>query len=145
MGLYLVQKWPSEVFFAKRCSQKFHKIHRKTPVPESLFKQSCKPEASNFIKKKTLAQVFSCGFCEISKNTFFTEHLWTTASASPLVIYFLVCSISRHPWKYISIDRRYFYCISTTHMTSICNKKTFRQKYCLFMFEQMSLQNFIIL
>ena len=29
---------------------------------------------------KSLAQVFSCEFCEISKNTFFTEHLWTTAS-----------------------------------------------------------------
>ena len=26
------------------------------------------------------AQVFSYEFCEISKNTFFTEHLWTTAS-----------------------------------------------------------------
>ena len=36
----------------------------------------------NFIKKETLAWVFSCGFCEISKNTFFTEHLWTTASVS---------------------------------------------------------------
>ena len=32
------------------------------------------------MKKETLAQVFSCDFCEISKNTFFTEHLWTTAS-----------------------------------------------------------------
>ena len=28
----------------------------------------------------TLAQVFSCEFCEISKKTFFTEHHWTTAS-----------------------------------------------------------------
>ena len=36
------------------------------------------PEVCNFIKKETLAQVFSCEFCEISKNTFFTEHLWTT-------------------------------------------------------------------
>ena len=26
--------------------------------------------ACNFIKKETLAQVFSCEFCEISKNTF---------------------------------------------------------------------------
>ena len=26
-------------------------------------------------KKDTLAQVFFCGFCEIFKNTFFTEHL----------------------------------------------------------------------
>ena len=37
-------------------------------------------EACNFIKKETLAQVFSCEFCEISKNTFFTEHLWAAAS-----------------------------------------------------------------
>ena len=35
-------------------------------------------EPCNFIKKETLAQVFSCEFCEISRNTFFTEHLWTT-------------------------------------------------------------------
>ena len=27
--------------------------------------------ACNFIKKETLAQVFSCEFCEISKSTFF--------------------------------------------------------------------------
>ena len=31
-------------------------------------------------KKETLAQVFSCELCEISKNTFLTEHFWTTAS-----------------------------------------------------------------
>ena len=29
------------------------------------------PEACNFVKKESLAQVFSCDFCEISKNTFF--------------------------------------------------------------------------
>ena len=34
----------------------------------------------NFIKKEILAQVFSCEFCEISKNTFFTKYLWATAS-----------------------------------------------------------------
>ena len=33
-------------------------------------------QTCNFIKKETLAQVFSCEFCEISKNTFFKEHLW---------------------------------------------------------------------
>ena len=27
-------------------------------------------EASNFIQKETLAQLFSCEICEISKNTF---------------------------------------------------------------------------
>ena len=36
--------------------------------------------ACNFVKKETLVQVFPCEFCEISKNTFFTEHLWVTAS-----------------------------------------------------------------
>ena len=34
----------------------------------------------NFIKIETLAQMFSCEFWEISKKTFFTEHLWTSAS-----------------------------------------------------------------
>ena len=34
--------------------------------------------------KKTLAQVFSCEFCEVSKSTFFTEHLWATVSEAGL-------------------------------------------------------------
>ena len=34
----------------------------------------------NFIKKEALAQVFSCEFCQISKNTFLKEHFWATAS-----------------------------------------------------------------
>ena len=37
-------------------------------------------ETCNFIKKETLAHVFSCEFCEISKKAFFTELLWATAS-----------------------------------------------------------------
>ena len=32
--------------------------------------------------KTPLAEVFSCEFCEISKNTFFTEHLRTAAAIS---------------------------------------------------------------
>ena len=31
-------------------------------------------------QKESLAQVFFCEFCEISKNTFFTEYVWKTAS-----------------------------------------------------------------
>ena len=31
-----------------------------------------------FIKKESLTQAFSCEFCEVSKNTFFTEHFRTT-------------------------------------------------------------------
>ena len=49
----------------------------------------------NFIKKKTLAQVFSCESWEISKNTFFTEHLWATASTN-----------FRHPQKYATWTKR---------------------------------------
>ena len=50
--LLAFQKQPPEVFYEKRCSWKFRKIHRKTPL-----------------------------VCEIFKNTFFTEHLRTAASA----------------------------------------------------------------
>ena len=40
----------------------------------------------NFIKKETLTQVFSCKFCEISKNTFF--HRTPLVAASVLPKYF---------------------------------------------------------
>ena len=36
--------------------------------------------AFNFIKKETLAQVFSCEFCEILKDIFFVEHIRVTTS-----------------------------------------------------------------
>ena len=39
------------------------------------------PQVCNFIQKETLAQGFSCKFCEISKNTFFTKQLQENASA----------------------------------------------------------------
>ena len=38
LNIFKKQKQPPKVFFKKRCSQKFRKIHRKTPVPEPLFK-----------------------------------------------------------------------------------------------------------
>ena len=39
-------------------------------------------ETCKVIKKEILALVFSCDLCKISKNTFFTEHVWATASIS---------------------------------------------------------------
>ena len=53
-------------------------------MPGSLFNK-IRGAACNFIKNVTLAQVFSCGFCEILKTPFFIEHLRVTAfvSASP--------------------------------------------------------------
>ena len=54
-----------------RCSVKkvFLKISH-TCVWVSFFNKVC------LLKKETLAQVFSCEFCEIFKNTFFTKHLF---------------------------------------------------------------------
>ena len=40
--------------------------------------------ACNLIKEETLAKVFSCEFCAISKNTFFTEQLRTAVSTKNL-------------------------------------------------------------
>ena len=54
--------------------------------------------ACNFIKKETLTQVFSCEFCKIFKNTFFTERLRTTASAD----YLWVKNYDLPNWKQVS-------------------------------------------
>ena len=37
-----------------------------------------------------MAQLFSCEFCEISKNTLFTEHLRTTASIFYKILFWQV-------------------------------------------------------
>ena len=40
--------------------------------------------------KEALAQVFSCEFCEFSKNSFLTEHVWATASFFISIFYFML-------------------------------------------------------
>ena len=47
--------------------------------------QRCFVQACNFNKKETMAQVFSCEFCDISKNTFFTNYLRKTAPGSIII------------------------------------------------------------
>ena len=49
--------------------------------------------ACNSIKKETLAQVFSCEFCQISKNTFFIERLCWMLLLKSLWIYQKVSDI----------------------------------------------------
>ena len=45
-----------------------------------MFQNWYSTESINYtIKKETLAQVFSCEFCKIFKNTFFVKHLRITA------------------------------------------------------------------
>ena len=80
----------------QRCSIKkvvlrnFTKIKGKHLCQSPSFNKvaALRSQVCNFIKKETLAQEFSCAFCEIFKNIFFTEHLWVTGR---LLLYFLSC------------------------------------------------------
>ena len=65
--------------------------------------------ACKFIKKETLAQVFSCEFREMSKDNFFAEHLWTTA-------YNKSQNKSKHRWTKVEM--------STTRMNTSEHKWT---------------------
>ena len=67
----------------RRCSvrkdvlRNFSKFIGKNP---SLFFNEVAGLRPATLLKKRLAQLFSCKFCGISNNTFFTEHLCATAS-----------------------------------------------------------------
>ena len=58
------------------------KLFSRSSQPKVFYKKET--QACNFIKNETLAQVFSCEFCQISKSTSSTEHLHTTASVKKL-------------------------------------------------------------
>ena len=70
-----------EVFCKKGVLRNFTKFTGKH-LCQSLFFNKVAGQACNFIKKETLAQVFSCEFCEISKNTFFYRTPLVAASES---------------------------------------------------------------
>ena len=96
----------SKMLAGKALLKKFAKFTRKH-LQCNFFSQSCIPTACNLsseaattgsikvgvlrtftkFKGKHLCRrlLFSCEFCKISKNTFFTEHVWTTNSLSFLV------------------------------------------------------------
>ena len=66
------QKQPPKVFCRKRCFLKIPQNSQENACARVSFliKLQASASACNFIKKETLAHVFSCEFCEISKNTF---------------------------------------------------------------------------
>ena len=78
-----------EVFCKKGVLKKFAKFSGKH-LCQSLFFNKVAGGACNFIKKETLAQVFSCEFCKISKNTFFYR---TPPVAASVLISPLYCPI----------------------------------------------------
>ena len=63
-----------KAFYKIGVLKNFAKFTEKHPC-QSLFFNKIADVAYNFVKKETLAQVFSCEVCEIFKNIFFTEHL----------------------------------------------------------------------
>ena len=63
----------------------FAKFTGKHLCQVSFFKIKLQVSACNFIKKETLAQVFSCEFCEIFKSIFLTEVFRASPSISPLL------------------------------------------------------------
>ena len=69
--------------FSKQLFLKISQFSQKnTCFSVSFIKLSASKAVLNFIKKETLALVFSCEFCEISKNTFFYRTLLVAASES---------------------------------------------------------------
>ena len=82
-NFFYKKKQPPEVFCEKGVHRNFTKFIGEYLCQSLFFNKvaGLRPQACNFIKKETMAQVFSCESWEISKNTFFTEHVWATASA----------------------------------------------------------------
>ena len=72
------------------CKGSFKSSHRRCSVRKGVLgnfakftgKHMCQNLYFNKVAglRQALAQVFSCEFCEISKNTFLTEHVWATTS-----------------------------------------------------------------
>ena len=60
------------------------KFHRKTPVLESLFIKVADLQAYSFIKKRLQHRRFPAKSMKVFKNTYFEEHLRTTASVDYL-------------------------------------------------------------
>ena len=60
----------------KRCSKKFPKTHRKTPVLESLFYKFADPRPATLLKERLWHRSFPENFAKFLRTPFFTDHLW---------------------------------------------------------------------
>ena len=64
---YQVQKQSRKVFCKKSCSQKLRRIHRKTPMLESLFNKVADLKACNLIKIRLQHSCFPMNFAKFSR------------------------------------------------------------------------------
>ena len=69
----------------------------------SLFLRKLQASGLRPIKKETLAHVFSCEFCEIFKNTFFTEHLRTLLHEGKLIAFKISLVHFEFPFSFLII------------------------------------------
>ena len=114
-----------------RVIRNFTKFTENICTRVSFFAKAC-----NFIKKDTLAQSFSCELCDISKTTFFTEHIWAAASAQvgpdKIVNYFSVKSCLRTVDQHCTgkfVVQFWLRQIKTTlHMVIFLRKDDYKQK-----------------
>ena len=74
-----LSKQLSQLLYKKSVFKIFAKFARRH-LCQSLFFNKVAGLKPSTLLKNTLAQVFSCEFCEIFKNIIFAEHLCTTAS-----------------------------------------------------------------
>ena len=71
----ILQKQPPELFYEKRCSYKLHKIHKKTPVPESFFNKIADLRAATLLKKKLWHRCFPVNFAKCLRTRYFKTTL----------------------------------------------------------------------
>ena len=65
-----LQKQPTEVFYKNRCSLKFHKIHRKRFVPESLFNKATGSWPTTLLKRGFWYRCFPVNFVKFQRISF---------------------------------------------------------------------------
>ena len=75
---FYLQKQHRRCSVTKGVIRNFVKFRENTCARVS-FLLKLQDEGFNFNKKEALVRVFSCEFCEISKNAFLTEHLQATS------------------------------------------------------------------
>ena len=101
-------------------------------IPQYWHKNTCVRVSSSI---QASVQVFFCEFCEISKNRFFTEHLWATASehSSALLFryfpFFLLCYIKPNTSAFIFVKQR-----STTVLQTGVSKYSNKSRWMIYLF-----------
>ena len=92
-----LKKQPPKVFYKKRFSEKFHKIHRETPAPESLFKA----QRPTLLKRDFNTGVLPLNFANFLRRHFLTEHIQEIASVTYICNIQLAWWVSPAMWNHL--------------------------------------------